>query len=164
MKTMKKTIMLCLLGIITAGTTLSAQNQKPQAPSAEQMMEKKWEFIAQKVEIAPEIRPQIEKLFKEYETSTFSLNKKCMQKKRAIKKQENLTEDDYKQLNQLMLQSEEKRKEFFMNYYHNLENLLSQKQLFHYFEAEKHFKRSLFGPKHKGEAHKHPRPATPQEE
>lgn len=156
MKTMKKTIILCLLGIITAGTSLSAQNQKPQAPSAEQMMEKKWEFIIQKVEIDPEIRPQIEKFFKEYETSTFSLNKKCMQKKRAIKKQESLTEDDYKQLNQLMLQSEEKRKEFFVNYYHNLESLLSQKQLFHFFEAEKHFKRTLFGPKQKGEAHKQP--------
>ena len=153
---MKKTIFLCLVGFMTAWASLSAQNPKAQVPSAENMMEKKWEFIVQTVEIAPEVRPQIEKIFKEYEISTFSLSKKYIQKKRAIKKQENLTEDDYKQLNQLTLQSEEQRKEFFVNYFHQLENLLSQKQLFHYFEAEKNFKRTLFGPKQKGEGHKHP--------
>lgn len=157
MNTMKKTILICFFSILTAGVSVVAQTiqeNTQQKPTPEQIMHKKWTYIAGKLNVTPDVLAQVENIFKNYEIAAFNLTKECRTKRQTIKKQPNLTNNEYQELNKLTLKTEIQRKELFIDYYHQLESLLSQEQLFFYFEAEKNFKRTLFGPKHKGQGPK----------
>lgn len=163
---MKKVFLLCMIGIFAAGFTLSAQpskphkGERPEMPSVQQIIEKKWEFISSQITLTPEVSEQLKTAFFSFETSMFEMNKRDMTARRAMKNLENLSEEEYKQINTKMLQSIEERQELFVNHCRHLETILTPKQFYQYMEAEKNFKRTLFGSKEKCKV---PHPACPME-
>ncbi|MFV0392586.1 MAG: hypothetical protein ACK5KP_12025 [Paludibacteraceae bacterium] len=112
--------------------------------------ENKWEFINHTVSLSPAEVAVVKPVFLEYEKKNWELHK---QSRELFKKtfDKEITEKEYRELNDKMINYEIKRSQYLRDYHLKLRKLLKPETLFHYYRAEKKFERQLLqerpGPK-----------------
>lgn len=111
-------------------------------PTVEEMLAGKWRYIVEKAQLTPEEQQKVEPVYREYEQSSWKLQKDYFSERR---KQDisNFTEDDFRAANAALVRKDEKEARLLADYRKKLEHLLSPKKLFFYYDAERKFRRDL---------------------
>ncbi|NLI72033.1 MAG: hypothetical protein GX361_04800 [Bacteroidales bacterium] len=104
--------------------------------------EKKWNFMMSKVALSPAEINAVKPIFMEYEKKNWELHKQIRQLFRQTRNG-NMTEKDYRELNDKMINNELKRSQYLREYHLKLRKLLNAETLFNYYRAEKSFERQL---------------------
>ncbi len=115
----------------------------------------KWTFLMNEVHLSPAEEAAVKPYFLEFENKNWDLHKLGRENfRRPHNKQ--LSEKDYKELNDKMINMEIKRTQYMREYHIQLRRLLKPETLFQYYWAQKKFEQQLFqrGPKGPGKDNK----------
>ena len=137
-------LLLCLTLVST-----QAQNRRGKF-DVNAFHENKWEFMISDVSLSPSEANAVKPLFLNYEKKNWELHDQTRQLFRQTRNG-NLTEIQYRDLNDKMINNEIKRSQYLREYHLKLRKLLKPQVLFNYYRAEKNFERQLL----------HKRPAGP---
>lgn len=116
--------------------------------------ENKWNFMMGEVSLSPAEIDAVKPIFLEYEKKNWELYKQIPQVFRQSRNR-NLTEKEYRELNDKMINNEIKRSQHLREYHLKLRKLLKPQTLFKYYQAEKNFERQLLS----GRPQRHINPA-----
>lgn len=128
--------LLCLIAVST-----QAQNRRGR-PNVDELHEKKWEFLTKEVNLSPAEENTVKPVFLDYEKNIWELHKKTWELFRKSREAD-LTEKEYSELNDKMVNMEIKRSHYLREYHMKLRKLLKSETLFKYYLAEKKFEREL---------------------
>lgn len=123
--------------------SVSAQNQERNRNfDINKFHERKWEFMMSEVKLSPAEMSLVKPVFLNYEKNGWELHK---QTRDLFRKTRNgtMTEKDYSDLNDKMINMEIKRAQYLREYHMKLRKLLKPETLFKYYRAEKSFERQL---------------------
>ncbi len=129
-------LLLCLTLITT-----QAQNRRGKFDISA-FHDKKWEFIITEISLSPAEANAIKPLFLDYEKKNWELHNNTRELFRQSRSG-NLTENQYRDLNDKMINNEIKRSQYLREYHLRLRKLLKPNVLFRYYRAEKNFERQL---------------------
>ena len=112
--------------------------------------ERKWEFMMSEVKLSPAEMSLVKPVFLNYEKNGWELHR---QPRDLFRKTRNgtMTEKDYSELNDKMINMEIKRSQYLREYHMKLRKLLKPETLFKYYRAEKSFERQLLTKRPQGE-------------
>lgn len=123
-------------------TIISIQAQ--QRLSVEDMHERKWKFMVEKMQLSSSVAEKMQPLFIEYESAVWKImeqNKDAYRKFNQDKRSN--SNPDYGQMNERFVNSEMQKAQLMKNYYNKLKKHLSAEQIFNYFETERSFRKEL---------------------
>lgn len=128
-----------LLSLVAFST--QAQHRRGRA-NVEELHEKKWEFLLKEVSLSPAEESTVKPIFLDYEKNLWELHRTTWELFRKSKAT-NLTEKEYSELNDKMVNLEIKRSQYLREYHMKLREQLKPETLFKYYLAEKKFEREL---------------------
>lgn len=139
-KMKSKNVYVLLLLLVTA-TVFAQQDVKP---SMDELHNKKWAFIVEKVQLTPTEAARVKPLFLEYEKSIWKIIEDSKPFYRSFhERKENRTEADYAEMNERFINSELLKAQLLKTYHIKLKKLLSAESIFRYFNAERSFRKDL---------------------
>ncbi len=142
-------ILLLLMTI----ASIQAQNRRGKF-DVNAFHEKKWEFIISKVELTPAEKASVKPMFLEFEKKNWELHNQTRQLFRKTF-DGNLSENQYRELNDKMVNSEIKRSQYLREYHLKIRKILKPEILFRYYGAEKDFERQLLSKRPGGPPPRH---------
>lgn len=137
----KNRILLAAFFILFAYTFSHAQNQYGRM-RIDDLHEKKWEFFVQQINLSPAESNAIKPFFLEYEKNIWQLHKQTrdiFQKSKSA----NLTENDYNEINEKMINIELQRMQLLRDYHLKLKEQIKPFTLFQYYLTEKKYEQHL---------------------
>lgn len=122
--------------------SIQAQQNRREKFDVTKFHERKWTFMMSEVSLSPAEMDVVKPIFMEYEKKNWELHKQIRQLFRQARNG-NMTEKDYSNLNDKMINNELKRAQHLREYHLKLRKLLKPETLFKYYRAEKNFERQL---------------------
>lgn len=110
--------------------------------NVDEFHEKKWSFITTNASLSPAEMQAVKSIFMEYEKKNWELHQE-IRKMFHQSRNRTLTEKEYRQLNDKMVNNEIKRSQYLREYHLKLRKLLKPQTLYKYYRAEKAFERQL---------------------
>ena len=129
-------LLLCLTLV-----SLQAQNRRGKF-DVNAFHENKWEFMLSDVGLSPAEINAVKPVFMDYEKKNWELHDQTRQLFRQSRSGK-LNENQYRDLNNKMINNEIKRSQYLREYHLKLRKLLKPETLFNYYGAEKKFERQL---------------------
>lgn len=151
---MKIRLNIILLLIFTLIFSVQAQQNRRGKFDVNKFHEKKWEFMMNEVSLSPAEKDAVKPVFWEYEKKNWELYDQIRQVLRQSRNR-TLTEKEYRELNDKMVNNEIKRSQHLREYHLKLRKLLKPQTLYKYYRAEKSFERQLLNKR----PHGHTKPA-----
>lgn len=140
MKNKKLNIVLVL--ILATIFSLQAQQSRRGNFDVNTFHENKWKFMMGEVSLSPAEVDAVKPIFLEYEKKNWELHSQIRQLFRQSRNG-NMTEKEYRELNDKMINNEIKRSQYLREYHLKLRKLLNPETLFKFYRAEKSFERQL---------------------
>lgn len=122
-------------------TGMQAQNRRDKF-DVNKFHANKWQIMMSEVNLSPAEADAVNPVFLDYENKTWELHGQTRQMFRQSRKG-NLTEKEYREINDKMINMEIKRTQYLREYHLKLSKLLKPETLFNYYRAEKNFERQL---------------------
>lgn len=133
---------LFLLLLLFLSTAVMAQ--QPPKPNIEELHNKKWAYIVDKVQLTPTEAARVRPLFLEYEKNIWKIIEESKPLFRNFHdKKESRSEADYAEINERFVNSELHKAQLVKNYYSKLKKMLSAESIFKYFNAERSYRKDL---------------------
>ena len=149
MKKMKQKIIFLLVSL---STVLCAQENQS-FPKVEEMHNRKWQFLVEKVQLNPKEIDAVQPVFMEYEKALWNSHAKNGEFFKLIKNKRGNANINYSEINDHFAEIELTQAQLFKSYHLKLRKILPPETLFKYYKAEREFKRKLLqnlqnGPQH----------------
>jgi len=149
MKNMKQKIIFLLVFI---STVLCAQENQL-FPKVEEMHNRKWQFLVEKVQLNPKEIDAVQPIFMEYEKALWNFHSKNSDFFKSLKNKQGNANINYSEINDRFAEIELTQAQLFKSYHLKLRKILPPETLFKYYKAEREFKRKLLqnlqnGPQH----------------
>ena len=123
--------------------TTQAQSQTRVCPNVDEMHERKWQFMMREVSLSPAEAYAVKPIFLNYEKSRWDFHKKNRNYFRKAGDGKKNTEINYAEMNDRAVNEEIIQAQLLRSYHLKLRKLLKPETLFHYYQAERKFKRNL---------------------
>ncbi len=137
---MKKFKYILMLMVWITANSLSAEELVN--TNIQKMHEKKWAYIVEQAKLTPDEASKVKPVFMNYENAVWELHEKNRETLYNFLK-ENITQPNYELLNDEYVNLQIKQAQLLKNYHLKLKKALSPEKLFHYYQAERTFKRKL---------------------
>lgn len=135
----KNTIVILLMF-----TSVLVFGQQESKPDIEELHNRKWAYLVERVQLTPTEVARVKPLFLEYEKSVWKIIEESKPIYRSFHdKKNNRTESDYAQINERFINSEMHKSQLLKAYYSKLKKLLSSETIFKYFNAERSYRKDL---------------------
>jgi len=133
---------LFLLLLLFLSTAVMAQ--QPSKLNIEELHNKKWAYIVDKVQLTPTEAARVRPLFLEYEKNVWKFIEESKPLFRSFHdKKESRSEADYAEINERFVNSELHKAQLVKSYYSKLKKILSAESIFKYFNAERSYRKDL---------------------
>jgi hypothetical protein len=139
MKTNKYKILLLMVFITTL---VGAQGNRP-FPNVDEMHNRKFQFISDKVHLSPKDIEGVKPVFLEYEKALWSLHEKNGEFFKSLKDRQKNAPINFSDMNDRYVDTEVNKVQLFKNYHLKLRKILAPETLFRYYGAEREYKREL---------------------
>ena len=123
-------------------TLVGAQGNRP-FPNVEEMHNKKFQFISDKVHLSPKDIEGVKPVFLEYEKALWSLYEKKNVFFKSLKDRPKNAAINFSEMNDSYVDTEVTKVQLFKNYHLKLRKILAPETLFRYYGAEREYKREL---------------------
>lgn len=140
MKNIRLNIILVLM--LSLFFSLQAQENRRGSFDVNTFHENKWKFMMDEVSLSPVEVEAVKPIFLEYEKKNWELHNQIRQLFHQTRNG-NMSEKDYRELNDKMINNEIKRSQYLREYHLKLRKLLNPETLFKYYRAEKSFEKQL---------------------
>lgn len=140
MKNIRLNIILVLM--LSLFFSLQAQENRRGSFDVNAFHENKWKFMMDEVSLSPIEVEAVKPIFLEYEKKNWELHNQIRQLFHQTRNG-NMSEKDYRELNDKMINNEIKRSQYLREYHLKLRKLLNPETLFKYYRAEKSFEKQL---------------------
>ncbi len=138
-----------LVLILASFFSIQAQQNKRGKFDVNEFHEKKWSFMMSEVALSPAEMNAVKPVFMDYEKKNWELHEQIRQLFRQSKNGD-MSEKDYSNLNDKMINNEIKRAQYLRDYHLKLRKLLKSQTLFKYYRSEKSFERQLLNKRPQG--------------
>lgn len=132
---------ILLLVILFFSTQLAGQGKK-EMPNIKELHEKKWEYIVKHLNTKNQELRDVKPLFLEFENAMWKFHKQSRELRRNARNKK-MTNDEYKILNDQLINIEIKRTHHLRKYHMKLRAILAPKTLYEYYDADRRFQREL---------------------
>ncbi len=139
MKTSKYLSTVLMLMLFSA---LAFSQNRGQRFDVDKFHEHKWDFIMKEVKLSPAEESAVKPVFIEYEKKNWELHVKSRELFQQARKEE-MSEKDYRNLNDKTVNLEIKRAQYLREYHVKLRKLLNPETLYRYYRAQKSFEKQL---------------------
>ena len=140
MKNIRLNIILVLM--LSSFFSLQAQENRRGSFDVNAFHENKRKFMMDEVSLSPVEVEAVKPIFLEYEKKNWELHNQIRQLFHQTRNG-NMSEKDYRELNDKMINNEIKRSQYLREYHLKLRKLLNPETLFKYYRAEKSFEKQL---------------------
>lgn len=137
---MRKIILNIIALLLLSFSSLQAVNP---FPTVEKMHERKWQMMMSQVKLTDQEMAAVKPIFMEYEQAMWKIHQDRGENFKNMKKHKLKKDIDYNYLNNKYVNSEIKQAQLLREYHLRLKKVLDPETLFHYYQAERMFKRQL---------------------
>jgi len=131
-----------ILMLIVWITSISLSAEETANTNIQKMHERKWAYIVEQAKLTPDEASKVKPVFMNYENAVWQLHEKNRETLNNYLN-ENKAQPNYELLNDEYINLQIKQAQLLKNYHLKLKKSLSPEKLFHYYQAERTFKRQL---------------------
>ena len=132
-----------VLGILLLISNIGLAQEFEKRPKVDEMHIQKFQFLVEQAQLTPDEATLVNPIFMDYEKVMWTQHKQNFELFKSLRDHEADVKPNFAEMNDNYVEFEIKQAQLFKNYHLRLRKILKPETLFHYYKAERDFKRRL---------------------